>query len=367
MLKKYAGILLIMVCAGIYGFSVVNRQTANVCNVSVDSAKPMSIVWPCEVSVVGDNGEKGLRIPPKVGRGWRGEAGGEASYKFYVPEAGTYHIWGYCLWFDNCSNAVFARIDDLERTVLGNDPIYGQWHWVRGFAVQLRKGTHTLVLSNHSDHISLQRVLFTNSALSTPVDCGPIFSDIFYDGFDGCDQGNFADWKAVSGQWTVMDPVKEVCFIENALVGTSKDQSFVFYKGNDWSRYSLAAAVKSIVSDGADGSLAICFGVNGPDEYHQLTWRPSKDRGTVNMTISRRQGGQTVELGNFDAPWEPDAWHQIEIALNEKKITVRVDNSGPAETPLDYEITGGIGLRLHGRITAYFDDVHVRAVTDDPK
>jgi hypothetical protein len=367
MLKKYAGILLTVVCATIYGYSVVNTQPGNACNVSVDMAGPVAVEWPCEISVVGDDGEKGLRIPPKAGRGWCGEAGGQASYKFYIPEAGRYNIWAYCLWFDVCSNGVFARIDDLEKAVLGNDPVYRQWHWVRGFDVELKKGTHTLVLSNHSDHISLQKVLFTNSPLSTPDDCGPVFSDIFYDGFDGCDNGNFADWKVVTGRWTVREPAKEQCYIENALVGSSKDDSFVFYKGNDWSRYSLNVAVRSILSQDRNGSVSICFGVKGPDEYHQLRWHPAEEKGTVNMTISRRAEGRTAEWGNFEAPWEPDAWHQIEISLNEEKITVRVDNTGPAEVPTDCEIAGGIGLRLQGQITAYFDDVHVRAVTDNPK
>lgn len=367
MLRKYAGILLIVVCGAIYGYSVVNTRPLNVCNVSVDAAKPMSIVWPCEVSVVGDNGERGLRIPPKVGRGWRGEAGGEATYKFYIPETGTYSIWAYCLWFDNCSNAFFARIDDLEPAVLGNDPVYGLWHWTRGFDLQLAKGTHTLLLSNHSDQVSLLTVLFTNSALSTPSDCGPVFADIFYDGFDGCDEGNFADWKVVSGSWTVMDPAKEMCFLENALVGASEDRSFVFYKADEWSRYSLAVAVKSSGSDHDDGSVGICFGVKGTDEYHQMRWRPNSDKGTVKMTIISRRGTRTTQLGNLDTPWEPEAWHQIEIALNEKKITVRVDGSGPRTIPLEDEITGGIGLCLEGRITAHFDDVHVRAITDYPK
>ena len=43
---------------------------------------------------------------------------------------------------------------------IGGGEIYNQWHWVRGFEVYLEKGTHTLVLSNHSDHICVQTVLF---------------------------------------------------------------------------------------------------------------------------------------------------------------------------------------------------------------
>jgi hypothetical protein len=360
-MRKYAKILLIFVCACIYGFSVVNTRPDKLCSVTIDTARPIELVRPCEVSVVGDNGEKGLRIPPKVGRGWCDEAAGHASYKFYIPEPGTYHIWAHCQWFDVCSNAVFAQIDDLDRAVLGNDPVYKQWHWVRGFAVDLSSGTHTLVLSNHSDHIAVQKVLFTNSPLSTPQDCGPVFSDIFYDGFDGCDHGNFSDWHLVTGRWTVTDPTKKMCYIENALLGSSKDRSFVFYRGDNWSDYSLAVAVKSAASNGADGSVGICFGVRDPNHYHQLKWRPGTKQGTVRMAISSTAAGQTVELTTFEVPWKADAWHQVEVGLGAENIVVRVDNSAPVETPLNHEITGGIGLLLEGNIDAYFDDVHVRA------
>jgi hypothetical protein len=360
-MRKYVKTLLIFVCVCIYGFSVVNTQPDELCSVTVDTARPIELVWPCEVSVVGENGEKGLRIPPKVGRGWCGEAGGHASYKFYIPEHGRYHIWAHCQWFDVCSNAIFAQIDALDRAVLGNDPVYKQWHWVRGFAVDLSSGTHTLVLSNHSDHIAVQKVLFTNSALSTPRHCGQVFSDIFYDGFDGCDHGNFSDWHLVTGQWTVIDPTKKMCYIENALLGSSKDRSFVFYRGDNWSDYSLAVAVKSAASDDADGSVGICFGVTDPNQYYQLKWRPEREKETVKMVVSKTGQGQIVKLGAFEVPWNADVWHQVEVGLRTNKIIVRLDNAEPIEISVYGEIAGGIGLLLEGDIAAYFDDVHVRA------
>jgi len=231
--------------------------------------------------------------------------------------------------------------------------------------VNLNKGTHTLVLSNHSDHISVQKVLLTNSALSTPGQCGPVFSDIFYDGFDGCDHGNFSDWQVVSGTWTVLNPTDKACYIENALIGASKDKALVVYGGDGWSDYSLALAVKSVASEDTDGSVSICFGVTDPNHYHQLRWHPAADKGIVKMSIGRIAQGQTVVLEVFEVPWKADAWHQVEVGLGAEQIIVRVDDSEPIEQPLDYEVIGGIGLRLEGNITAYFDDVHVRAFDNE--
>lgn len=357
-------ILLIVVCVGIYGYSAINKSSSQVYNISVDVSRPLSIVWPFEVAVVGEMGEKGLRIGPKIGRGWCGEAGGEASYKFYVPEDGRCHIWAYCLWFDVCTNAVFAQIDDLDRAIIGNDPVYNRWHWVRGFDVNLKKGTHTLVLSNHSDHISVQKVLLTNSRTVAPEDFGVVFSDIFYDGFDGCDQGNFTSWEVISGQWSAQDPTEQRCLIENALVGKSKDSSFIIYNGDDWSGYMLNVVVRAVISESAGGAVSICFGVKDANEYHQLKWRYMEGWDKVKMEISKKTAEGTETLREFEVPWEAEGWHQVEIALNASNIVVRVDEAEPVKTAVNYQITGGIGFCLEGEITAWFDDVHVRQTSD---
>lgn len=359
-IKKLVIILVILICVVFYGYSAIHTNSRKVHNVSIDMGTPLSIVWPFEVSIVGDMGEKGLRIGPKIGRGWRDEAGGEASYKFYIPEEDRYHIWTYCLWFDKCTNAIFAQIDGFDKAILGNDPVYNQWHWVRGFDVDLEKGTHTLVLSNHSDHISLQKVLFTNSDSITPADCSLVFSDIFYDGFDGCDQGNFASWKVVSGQWLVRNPTEQMYLIENALVGKSEDNAFIIYKSDVWSGYSLNIAIRTIVAQSTDGTVGICFGLKDTGQYHQLKWRHAENADTVKMEINRKTAEQTEVLADFEVPWDTGTWHHVEISLNADNIVVRVDNAEPVETPINYEIVGGIGLLLEGKITAYFDDIHVR-------
>jgi len=361
---KFVKTLVIFVCIGIYGYSAVDTNTGQMYNISIDAGKPLSIVWPVEVAVVGDNGEKGLRIGPKIGRGWRGEAGGEASYKFYIPQDNKYYIWAYCLWFDECANAIFAKFDDSDKAIIGNDPIYKQWHWVRGFNIHLGKGTHTLVLSNHSDHISLQKLLFTNSTSATPEDCTLMFSDIFYDGFDGCDRGNFANWEIISGNWIVQDPSQEMCLTENALIGKSTDSSFILYKGDDWSNYSLNVVFQPILSENAEGTVGICFGVKDSNQYHKLTWNRIEKPEVCKMQISRKTNEITKILSDFEIPWKTNRWHQVEIALNNNGIVVRMDDAKTIVTPIDYKIIGGIGFRLEGNLTACFDDVHIRQITE---
>ena len=241
-IKTILFLIAILACLIAYSFFAVKKESGPEFAVSIDLGKPLAIQWPCEVSIVGDSGEKGLRIAPKVGRGWREEAGGKASYRFFIPEDGRYHIWAYCLWFDECANAVFAKIDDQDKAIVGNDPVYNKWHWVRGFDINLKKGTHNLVLSNHSDHIALQKIVFSNSA-TEPQQTGLVFSDIFYDGFDGCDQGNFTSWQQINGSWLVQNPDSATFLIENSLIGQSQNKAFIIYKNRELQDYNLDISI----------------------------------------------------------------------------------------------------------------------------
>ena len=365
MIKKSVKTLVLLICAITYVYSAVYIHPGQTFSVNVDLSKPLSVVWPMEVSIVGDMGEKGLRIAPKVGRGWLKEAGGKASYRFYAPEDGRYHIWANCLWFDKCTNAVFARIDNMDKAVIGNDNIYNQWHWVRGFSVKLKRGAHDLELSNHSDHISLQNVLLTNSATTLPDEGGLIFSDIFYDGFDGCHIGNFTSWEPVSGEWFVKIPDRKPCFFENALIGKSKESSCIMYMGDEWTDYSLNVAVKSFPSNDVRSATGICFGVEDPNRYHCLKWRLVDGTSKCAMQICRNKFRETRVLSAFETAWHNEMWNKVEISLNQADVAVKINEAEPIRIPVNYTIRGGIGLLLEGEVTAYFDDIHVRAIIDN--
>lgn len=363
-LKSIFIFTVVLLCMVVYGFFAVKKESGPEFGVSIDLARPVSIVWPCEVSIVGDSGEKGLRIAPKIGRGWRGEAGGEADYRFFIPEEGKYYIWAYCLWYDECANAIFAKIDELDKAIIGNDPVYNEWHWVKGFDVDLKKGTHNLILSNHSDHIALQEIVFSNSSSAGPQQTGIVFSDIFYDGFDGCDQGNFTRWQQRSGSWLVQNPDSQTCFIENALIGKSQDKAFISYKNNDWQDYSLDVSVKILPVDSKGGTVGICFGLTEPNNFYQLKIKPIPGSGTAKIAIIDKE---SITVSEFELPFVINKWQQIQIALYEGYIEIRLAENEPVKIETLQKITGGIGLLLQGNITTYFDNIHVRKITHTKK
>jgi len=357
---KILKVSLILICLALFGYTAVKTDNRQLHNISVDLSRPVQIVWPFETAVVGPMGQKGLRIGANIGRGWKGEAGGNAAYKFYIQKQDQYRIWAYCLWYDECANAVYIKIDNSDKAILGNDPIYQKWHWVRGFDINLKKGTHSLLLSNHSDHISIQKLLFTNSESQKLEQFDAVFSDIFYDGFDGCDEGNFKSWKIVSGRWRVLKPQKQMCYSENALLGKSRLCSLIIYNKKNFSEYCLNAATRFAETDKTQGSAGMCFAVKNKNRYHQLKWQLMKNTHRAKIQLVKKNGDQDKPLKTFHVPWDKNKWHLIGIQLNTNDLIVTIDESKPVRIPLEYTPTGGIGLRLEGNVAAYFDEIHVR-------
>jgi len=360
--KTIIFLMVVFACLMLYGFYAVEKEVGPDFAISVDMAKPLAIEWPCEVSIVGDNGEKGLRIAPKIGRGWRGEAGGKASYRFFIPAGGRYCIWAYSMWFDECSNAIFAQIDDKDKAIIGNDPVYNTWHWVRGYDIDLGKGTHNLVLSNHSDHISLQKILFSNSASVSPQQTGLVFSDIFYDGFDGCDQGNFTNWKQISGSWLVQNPDSQTCLVENALIGKSQERAFITLQNSDWQDYSLDISIKILPFDLQDCAVGICFGLADPNNFYQIKIQPVCNENIAKIKIINNN---SVIMSESKCVFKIDKWQQMHVALREGCIECNMADSRQISIKTDHKITGGIGFLLEGNITVYFDNIHVQQIIKD--
>jgi hypothetical protein len=363
-IRRTSAVVFPSLCVLVYGYSALDLTGQKAFSVRVDLSRPEAIVWPCEIAIVGDMGEQGLRIGPNMGAGWKGQAGGTAAYRFYVPAEGKYYLWAYARWFDKCTNAVFARIDDHERAIVGNDPIFQNWHWVRAFSLWLAKGPHALELSNHSDNIAVQSVLFINSSTVGPEDGSEVFSDVFYDGFDGCHIGNFTSWDKVRGRWAVERPEAAQAFVENALVGRSPDSALILYRGDDWSCYSFHAAVKPLPGADPGATVGLLFGLSSPEDFCEFRWPVATGEDKTRMECRRCRDGRTELLAACDAVCLPDRWHEVEIVLEAGAIRVRLDGADVLRRAVDEDITGGIGFLLEGRSIVYFDDVHVRTVTE---
>lgn len=360
--EKRLILALAVLCLLAYGTQAVQFGPGRVLGVDVDLSRPEAIVWPFQLSIVGDLGETGLRVPPKVGNGWNHKAGGDATYRFYVPADGKYCLWAYCRWSDICTNAVYAAVDRMNKAVVGNDPIYRKWHWVRGFAMDLKKGPHALKLSNHSDNIALQKIRFLNSRTAWPEQNAAVFSDLFYDGFDGCHIGNFASWKRIDGLWQVEKPKPELRYVENALLGRSEQTATIRYEGEDWSDYSVHVAVRLLEPGGSDATIAILFGLGTSGDSQRLEWGWPNGAGATELRLFGL-GRDKKPLATATAPWSLLTWHEVEIQSKNAGIRVLLDGQEQIVSPFPQgHVRGGVGLRLAGRCAAYFDDIHVHHV-----
>ena len=359
-LTRYAVLLIAGILCVYAGTRIGPRQTHRIV---IDLSRPVEIEAPFEVVAVGDNGERGLWLQPGAGRGWKGEAGGSAAYRFYIPQRGTYQIWTLCRWRDACSNAVYATFADGHKAILGNDPVYEAWHWVRGHAVHLAAGAHKCVLSNHSDDVALLKLFLTNSPDDRPDLAVPVFDELFWDGFDGCDDGNFALWEQVSGEWAVQVGDPEIDGQKKILVGRSHHtDALLALTRHVWNEVVVRVSVRMPFGNESQTSGGICFGLRDDHSGHQLRWCEGDREDTAVLQVVDRRGSAVTNLATFDCGWEKAKWHEIEIGCGSDAIHVRVDGGKAMRIPHTWKINGGIGLCVSGRGEMHFDNVSVQQI-----
>jgi hypothetical protein len=338
----------------------MRRGPEAVYKIWIDASRPTTIAAPFEVAAIGANAERGLWIGPGVGRGWKGEAGGEACYRFHVPAGGKYNLWAYCLWHDECTNAVYAEVDESGKAVIGNDPVFNQWHWVRGFSVDLSEGMHTLKLSNHSDNLAVQTVFVSNAVDLHPQ--GHVMSevDLFFDGFDGCDNGNFNLWQPRDGQWAV-EPDKTASGGANqVLVGKSSKTALIMLQTRAWQDYRLDVSLRPVRGDRSGLPVGICFGLQDDLDFWQLRWDLQARQEAVSASLVRRSRDGEKVVGTVDMPWCDRQWHDVGIAVDAGGVNVQVDGGKQVAIAAPGIPAGGIGLWLSGNVEAAFDSVQVR-------
>lgn len=352
--------LVIILGSGAWLFSALRLEERQIHNLQIPLGQPHEIVWPCEVAIVGDLGENGLRIGANIGRGWRGEAAGHARYRFYVPADGTYTLWAYVDWFDECANAVYVQFDEADKIILGNDPVYQQWHWVRGIDTKLSKGTHVLTLSNHSDHIALETLFLSSSPHALPDQSEHVFSDIFYEGFDGCDQGNFNQWDAVSGKWQVLNPFDEMAFNQNILVNRTETDAILVCPQRVKPHMSIQVSI--FHSEEPDNLMqaGIRFGIEDDTNYYHLSWRDTHVR------LYRFNNGTKKLLSEFTSPFIAGKWHDITIALHVGHCEITIDQEETQTIATADPIVGQIALTAQKQTSIYFDNIHIRENNDAP-
>ncbi len=346
-------------------YAGVSVDPESVEEIWIEVDRPHAVVEPFKITEIGANGERGLWIAPRVGRGWKGEAGGSAEYVFYAPRDGQYTMWAYCLWHDECTNAIYARIDEMKTAIVGNDPLFNEWHWVKGFSVDLAAGRHVLHLSNHSDNLAVLKVFLTNSSSLHPDNSSTVFSDLFYDGFDGCDDGNFVEWRADGGQWRVFHPEHIADGSMKVLAGSADDGGLFVLRREPWQEYLLSASVRDLCEQDAGNAVGVCFGVTDQGDYHAVRWRGSDRPNVMAAELIRKTGDDIEVLARFLLPWPAGAWQTVEVAVDEGHVDIGVGGERKRRIAFAGAADGGIALVLFGQAAAEFDNIRVR--TPEPR
>lgn len=97
-----------------------------------------------------------------------GDAGGWATWTFATPESCQLTLWAAAKWRDQKGNSLHLSVDGQPETVLGNTGEVGPWIWVKGPALVLSSGTHTIRIRTREEGIQLGSLWLTTLPDDSP-------------------------------------------------------------------------------------------------------------------------------------------------------------------------------------------------------
>jgi hypothetical protein len=95
-----------------------------------------------------------IAIPFGSGRGEKGGKAidnGYATYEITIPKDGKYRLNARVFWRNGDKNSFYYAWDDGEPKLLGNDDVFGKWHWIQTEPKRLKAGAHTLRIRNREE------------------------------------------------------------------------------------------------------------------------------------------------------------------------------------------------------------------------
>jgi hypothetical protein len=321
-----------------------------------------AIIPPMEVvqNAKGASGSTFVRLPLGAGQGWRGEGIGEVSYRVELPSRGDYLLWARTLWQDGCTNAFYMRVADGPQTILGNDAIFGAWHWVRSSPLRLSEGMNYITIANHSDGTALDKIVLTNDPLYVPEGVGEGITR-FFDGFGGCDGDNTGSWELVAGMWKVVPGTGAGSVgVNDCLAQWDPNGGKAIAGFSNWRNYSISTKV-----------LLTTPGTAGLEMYNKsessslrFTIRVSDDE-TV-LSLVEQRGTKPHVLGiSKSIPVRFDYWYELAVQNVGDAYVCLVDGAEMIRATSSVDRTGRIGISAStGGV--FFDNVEVNFESPSP-
>lgn len=292
-----------------------------------------------------------LEIPPHAGRGWKNGAEGTAIYNVTLDSDGQYWLWLRAYWRDGCQNAVYVQVNSDRKIIAGNDAVFNQWHWVKSGPYRFHAGHNKLCLLNHSDGIMIDKWELTGNADYQPQGYGSEIAE-FFDGFGGCDGGNFGSWNLVAGKWGVTgDTQGNQNGMGAVLMQLSNNESLAIAEQMVLENF----AAFLLLQPGGSGEIGLALGCEKEEPQHLLQWE--KD-GSLEL-IDKRAGKSTL-LGKRKR--NTGSWSSWEVQYRYGELRLVVDGEVAVEQYPLIMRKGKLGLYTNGAAFSAFDNIRIKRI-----
>jgi hypothetical protein len=282
---------------------------------------------------------------------------GGATFNFSVPAAGTYHAWVHALWQDQCSDSATIRVDAFPDQTVGQDHVYGSWHWVKAGQFNLPAGDHNLLFIERETGIAVDQFLLTQNTALRPA--GAFTStgmrpDIrrFADDFSRSPGHGLESWKPVSGKWEIaftFDPNRTPS--QYSLSGKATDgRAVISIDDPPWSSCRISFSVFP-VSDGSFGAMLEPADASAAPLALQfdLADRRASVRASGKSLDAKCDLGNSVRVGQ---------WHRVVIERYGRIFRASVDDSAVVDRNDAPPGNSAPGLFIANG-EALFDDVQI--------
>ncbi|HYG73747.1 MAG TPA: hypothetical protein VEK08_01840 [Planctomycetota bacterium] len=288
------------------------------------------------------------------------ERKGRAVLNLTIPKDGTWQAWARVRWKDSCGNSISLKVADGDERMVGEDNLFGCWHWVEAGKHKLSAGKTTVTVIEREDNTALDQLLFTTEPAYQPVGAISPAGEArgvrrFADDFSRSPGHGMEAWDLVSGDWKInfsFDPNR----IPNqyALVcdpPPAGKPATALIKGHTW--YGARAS--------------FTFFPEKPGQYGMLLDRRAEDalkivfdvaEGKSSIALSGPGVSQTVEA---KAAVRLKQWHKVVVERWAWVTHVFVDDVLIAKNYSATPRAGQIGFFVDSG-TAVFDDVEVEEI-----
>jgi len=269
--------------------------------------------------------------------------------------AGSWRLWVRARWADSCGNSLDLAVDDGPAVTIGQDGVYGLWHWVDAGVFELPAGRRVVELREREDGVAVDQILVC-PADAGYLPAGPVLEGgregaglrHFADAFDRSPGHGNAGWRFDSEAWSIafsLDPNRVPLQYALSVTPAASGWSRAWVDGPPWRGARLAASVRL---ESPSAQVALGFG---------------EGAAAVGIVLGAGGGSEALPEGHFLRPvgvaLEPGQWYRVEVERWAWTLRVCLDGLEMARDDAVPTAEGGLPTLMAAGGAAVVDDVAV--------